>query len=207
MNSTARLLLISALALGSGLAMARGPGPGPSMQGRMVFDSRYHHDHYYPAPGFVAHGLPRGSISIGFGADNFFFQSGVWYRPYGPRFRVILPPVGIIVPILPYSYVSLRIGGLPYYYANGVYYATAPGGYAVVDPPVGADMAQPAPPPVPPRPEPIVYPRNGQNAAQTEADRQDCNRWATTQSSAMNDAAVFNRAVEACMDGRGYSMR
>jgi len=215
MRTAARLLLLSTLALSCGLAAARGgdhgPGPGPSMSGRMVFDSRYHHDHYYPAPGFIAPGLPRGSISIGFGADNYFFQSGVWYRPlsssYGPRYRVILPPVGIVVPLLPSSYVSLRIGGLPYYYANGVYYSTAPGGYVVVNPPAEAAVAQPAPPPAPPRPDPIIYPRNGQSAPQTEADRQDCNRWATTQPSAMNDAAVFNRAVEACMDGRGYSMR
>lgn len=56
-------------------------------------------------------------------------------------------------------------------------------------------------------PEPIIYPRNGQSAQQTEADRQDCNRWATTQPSAMADSSVFNRATEACMDARGYTMR
>jgi hypothetical protein len=61
--------------------------------------------------------------------------------------------------------------------------------------------------PPPSRPEPIIYPRNSQSAEQTEADRRDCNRWATTQPSAMNDGSVFNRAVEACMDGRGYTMR
>ena len=73
-------------------------------------------------------------------------------------------------------------------------------------PPPGADTAPPARG-APPRPDPIIYPRHGQSAAQTEADRQDCNRWATSQPTAMNDAGVFNRAVEACMDGRGYSMR
>ncbi len=57
------------------------------------------------------------------------------------------------------------------------------------------------------RPDPIIYPRNGQSAQQTEADRQECNRWATTQPSAMNDASVFNRATDACMDGRGYTLR
>ena len=57
------------------------------------------------------------------------------------------------------------------------------------------------------RPEPVVYPRNGQDAQQTEADRQACERWATTQPAALADAAVFMRAVEACMDGRGYTMR
>ena len=59
----------------------------------------------------------------------------------------------------------------------------------------------------PARPDPIIYPRNGQSAQQTEADRQECNRWATTQPSAMSDASVFNRATEACMDGRGYTLR
>lgn len=57
------------------------------------------------------------------------------------------------------------------------------------------------------RPDPIIYPRHGQSAQQTEADRQECNRWATTQPSAMSDASVFNRATEACMDGRGYTLR
>lgn len=63
------------------------------------------------------------------------------------------------------------------------------------------------PAPQPSRPEPIIYPRNGQGAQQLEFDRQDCNRWATTQPAAMQDGSVYNRAVEACMDGRGYTMR
>lgn len=70
----------------------------------------------------------------------------------------------------------------------------------------------PLPPPAPvvyapARAEPVIYPRNGQNNAQLEADRRDCNRWATTQPAAMADTSVFNRAVEACMDGRGYTLR
>jgi hypothetical protein len=62
--------------------------------------------------------------------------------------------------------------------------------------------------PVPPsRPEPVIYPRNGQTAEQTEADRQACNRWATTQPAALSDSTVFMRAVDACMDGRGYTSK
>jgi hypothetical protein len=180
-----------------------------SYPGRMVYDTRYHHDHYYPAAGFVAPGLPRGSLSIGFGGGSYWFSGGVWYQPWGGRFRVIVPPVGIIVPLLPYDYVTLRVGGVPYYYANGVYYGAAPGGYVVVNPPPQADgaVAQPSSPPAAPRPDPIFYPRTGQTAEQTEADRQECNRWATSQPSAMNDATVFSRAVDACMDGRGYTVR
>ena len=55
--------------------------------------------------------------------------------------------------------------------------------------------------------DPVIYPRNGQSSAQLEADHRDCNRWATTQPKAMADSSVFNRAVDACMDGRGYTLR
>ncbi|MBL8304318.1 MAG: hypothetical protein JNM26_16320 [Ideonella sp.] len=83
--------------------------------------------------------------------------------------------------------------------------------YVYVDPP-------PAPPPrvgqpVPPasmaqRPaDPVIYPSRGQTPEQTEADRQDCNRWATTQPAAMADASVFHRATLACLEGRGYTVR
>lgn len=185
-----------------------GPAPGyrsPYWQ----FDNRYHHDHYYPSRGYIAGSLPGGSVSIAFHGGSYYYHGGVWFRPQGPRFVVVAPPFGIVVPLLPPAYTTLYIGGAPYYYANGVYYSTAPGGYAVVAPPPGAEVAQPVPPPPPPKPEPdpIVYPRNGQSPAQTEADRQECNRWATTQPAAMADAAVFQRAVAACMDGRGYTVR
>lgn len=81
------------------------------------------------------------------------------------------------------------------------------------------DVVYAAPPPPPPvvytpapvyapsRPAPVIYPRNGQSNAQLEADQRECNRWATTQQAAMADAGVFQRAVEACMDGRGYTLR
>ena len=180
------------------------------------FDARYHHDHYYPARGYVVGAVPHGSVSIAFGGGHYWYHGGVWFRASGPRYVVVAPPFGVVVPVLPPAFVTLSIGGAPYYYANGVYYTPAPGGYTVVAPPPGADQAQPlpapvlSPAPVPaprPKPDPIIYPRNGQSPQQTEADRQDCNRWATTQPNAMSDAEVFQRAVDACMDGRGYTLR
>jgi hypothetical protein len=68
-------------------------------------------------------------------------------------------------------------------------------------------VAMPPAPPQAVRPEPVIYPRNGQTAQQLEADRQECNRWATTQPAALNDSSVFMRAVDACMDGRGYTTK
>lgn len=73
--------------------------------------------------------------------------------------------------------------------------------------PPPAPVYVPAPTYAPARPVPVIYPRNGQSAAQLEADSRECNRWATTQQAAMADAGVFQRAVEACMDGRGYTLR
>jgi hypothetical protein len=73
-------------------------------------------------------------------------------------------------------------------------------------PVVVAAPVAPAPVPVAP-PEPVVYPSGGQSPAQTEADRQDCARWASQYSGAMADASVFHRATLACLAGRGYTVR
>jgi len=124
----------------------------------------------------------------------------------------------------PYWGVGIGLGigaigywGYPYY---GGYYAAYPyyGGYydapativdptySTVDPASGTRSGQPVPH-TGAAPEPIYYPRNGQSAATTESDRRECNRWATTQSGAMNDASIFQRATFACMEGRGYTVR
>lgn len=76
-----------------------------------------------------------------------------------------------------------------------------------VNPPPESSQPVPAVPQAKAPPEPIFYPGNGQDAAQTEADRQACNRWATTQPQALAEASAFHRATLACMEGRGYSVR
>lgn len=106
--------------------------------------------------------------------------------------------------------------GHGYGYGPSVYSPVYAPGYVVVEPP--PVVYREVPPivyrEVPQRqpvakalPEPVIYPRSGQSQQQIEADRQECNRWATTQPSAMADSSVFNRATEACMDARGYTLR
>jgi hypothetical protein len=87
-------------------------------------------------------------------------------------------------------------------------------GWVLVAPPVvwaappPVEFVEPAPVSVgPTRPDPVIVPRQGQDARQTEADRQQCNRWAVTQPAALADAQVFQRTVDACMDARGYTTR
>jgi hypothetical protein len=106
--------------------------------------------------------------------------------------------------------VGVGVGvGIPYYgpgywgpyggYYGAPYGYYPPGGVVVAPPPEAA--------PGPVAPDPIFYPKNGQSAAQVESDRQACNRWATTQPTAMSDAVAFQRATYACMEARGYSVR
>lgn len=79
---------------------------------------------------------------------------------------------------------------------------------APLPPPAPVYVTPPPPAYVAPsRPAPVIYPRNGQSPAQMEFDQRECNRWATSQPAAMADSSVFNRAVDACMDGRGYTLR
>ena len=101
-------------------------------------------------------------------------------------------------------------------WAYGPYYYDYPYGAGwtpvplVVAPRAAYYSEVPAAPPVPAAkaaPDPIFYPRSGQTPTQTEADRQACNRWATTQANAMSDASVFHRATLACMEGRGYVVK
>ena len=206
----AALACVSGAALGEERHEERERAPLVVRAPHLQLDERYHHDHYYPPRGYVMPALPSGSVSVGFRGDHYFFHAGVWLRGAGTSFSVVVPPIGIVVPVLPPAVVTLSIGGAPYYYANGVYYAPVPGqGYTVVAPPPGADVAQPVPPAPPAQAiaQPILYPRNGQSAPQTEAERQQCSTWATTQPSAATDAVVFQRALDACLDGRGYTMR
>lgn len=181
----------------------RAPAP------RLQLDQRYRHDHYYPPHGAVVAALPVGAVSVAFAGGNWFFHGGVWFRPQGGRFIVSAPPFGIVVPLLPSDCATVWIGGMPYFYANGVYYVQATQGYTVVAPPPGAESAPAVTPAAAPQivPPPVIYPRNGQSAAQTETDRLECNRWATTQPAAMSDASVFQRSVAACLDARGYTTR
>ena len=175
--------------------------------------ARVAHRHY-PSHGTVIQVLPPAHRIVTYRGSRYMFWEGVWYRPSGSRFVVIAPPIGIVVPVLPIGYLSLWIGGTRYYYANDVYYLPDPHGYVVVERPAGApaypeddaaDTAHPL----------FVYPRQGQSEAQQADDRYECHRWARDQtgfdpSRAEPDAAAhadYDRAMTACLEGRGYTVR
>jgi hypothetical protein len=149
--------------------------------------------------------------SYGYHYGHYGYWYGGWWFPW----------VGII-PYLPADYQTMWIDGYPYYYADGDYYAPTTNGYMVVDP-----QSQAVPPEtgqqstVELSTKLFIYPRNGQSEKQQAEDRYQCDRWAVGQTgydptkpaSGMSEIQLnqmrsdFKRAMGACLDGRGYSMR
>ena len=117
---------------------------------------------------------------------------------------------GAAVLAAPYYYA-------PYYYSP--YYYASPPVVIQEQPPV---YFQPAPSVTPPSTERIfVYPRQGQSEELQAKDRYECHSWAVSQThydptqpaSGMPAAqlnqmrADYQRAMGACLDGRGYTMK
>lgn len=132
---------------------------------------------------------------------------------------------------LPYGCVTYWWGGVPYYYWQGVYYAWNPdyAAYVVTDPPpVTGGAAQGAVPPAGAQAPSgdgrgamslFVYPKSGQSEQQTQNDRYQCHQWAVGQTgydptNTDNDTHAatatpedYKRAITACLEARGYSVR
>ncbi|HSD39520.1 MAG TPA: DUF6515 family protein [Rhodocyclaceae bacterium] len=189
--------------------------------------SPYNDHHYYgyrprfpyyrPAIGVSVGFLPPAPRVVVYGHDHFYFASGVWYRPYGPRFVVVAPPVGIVIPFLPTYYDTRVIRGETYYITDGAWYHATPtgDGYIASAPPSDTPEA------APPADKSFVYPRNGQSQKQQDKDHYECHAWAVDQSGfdptqayggvsadqVNSKSADYQRALSACMDGRGYTVR
>lgn len=86
------------------------------------------------------YGVPRGSLSITFGGNPYYYYGGTFYRPFGGYYRSVFPPIGLQIGILPPGYLPFYIGGDPYYFYNGTYYRPYNNGYEVVDAPMGAQL-------------------------------------------------------------------
>lgn len=175
---------------------------------------------YYPRRGAVIQALPHGHRMINYRNTRYYFDNGVWYRPFGASFVVIAPPIGIFVPVLPLGYITMQIGSNAYYVANDVYYARRGDGYVVVEPPEG-NAAYSVDDYSAGQEQIFIYPRKGQSEQQQARDRYECHSWARDQtgfdptrqmadiSSAQLDAlrSDYHRAMGACLDARGYTVR
>jgi len=216
LSGLAAALLTSVLFLATvETAPAQPPRPGPRGQWEYR-DMRYHHNRAYPYRGRHIRVLPPRHRVVVYGGLSYYFSDGAWYLPSGPNFVVVAPPVGLIVPFLPPYHTTVWVGRTPYYYANEVYYVNRGNGYVVVAPP--KEEASQAPPAAD---ELFVYPRQGQSEQQQADDRYACHRWAvdqtgfdptqppgaSTANKVRKDRADYQRAMAACLDGRGYTVK
>ena len=176
--------------------------------------------HFRPGIGISVDFLPPHPRLVAYGRDRFFFSGGVWYRPFGPRFVVVAPPFGLVIPFLPDYYDTRVISGDTYYVSDDVYYHVNPSGdgYVVTAPPNDSGAVTTAPAPAD---KMFVYPRSGQSQKQQDKDSYECHSWATGQSGFDPTLAhggvsgdqvnakgtEYRRAMEACMDGRGYTVK
>jgi hypothetical protein len=187
------------------------------------YDARFSHNHYYANRGVVVGSVPvGGSWVVARGGGRFYYSGGVWSAARGPGFVVVGPPIGVFVPVLPPYYTTVWIAGAPYYYANDTYYTWIPeqNGYEVIDPPGVADQGATTTQP-PPSDDLYIYPQSGQTEEQQSNDKYECHKWASGQAGfdptqslggvspdqVAAKRADYQRAMRACLEGRGYSVR
>lgn len=205
----------------------------PMVDGRgRVMDGRYNHGRFYAPVGTVTRTLPPDYRPYYHHGAPYYFSGGAWYAPRAGGFVVVTPPVGVVIAALPPYYSTVWIGGMPYYYADNVYYTwqADQNGYVVAPAPEGAGDAPPAdggdpgqysaPPPAADPTDLIIYPKNGQSKDQQAADQYECHDWARGQTgfdpSQPNDNlsqaeadqrhSNYDRAMVACLSGRGYQV-
>jgi len=191
------------------------PAPGPVPRGQW-WDGAHGHGHYYPVAGWHVNTLPPHVVWAPYHGVRYGYWGGVWYEPYGSSWVVVRPPVGIVIGGLPAFATVVTIGGIGYWYANGVYYREySGGGYEVVPSPiVGAPEGTATT-----LGRTYVYPKNGQTAEKQASDEYECHRWAVNQTGFDPTAAAtgqttvstqrsdYVRAQNACLEGRGYTVR
>jgi hypothetical protein len=166
--------------------------------------------------------LPPGYRRYYWSGSPYFQYGGHWYRPYGNSFVIVAAPFGLFLPTLPSYYTSVWVGGSQYYFADDTYYIFDPVRrvYVVSHSPYGDDLVDDFDigPPVSSPPVPadlFFYPSQGQSEQQQADDRYACHRWAvdqtrydpTTAEYRAEDRAQYDRAITACMSGRGYSVK
>lgn len=173
---------------------------------------RYDRPHtYYRAPiGHYERRLPNRHVMIRVRNHPYYYFGGVFYDYWDGGYVIVNAPLGAIVPDLPAGYISFGIGPTRYFYFGGTYYIQSGPQYEVVAPPPQGNQIVDAA-----QEDMIIYPAKGQSQQQLNKDRYDCHVWATNQTgfdpSANNPNLAlkpdYDRAMSACLQGRGYVVK
>jgi hypothetical protein len=169
------------------------------------------------APGHEVRRLPRGQARIAIGTTRYYYYNGIFYEPRPRGYVVVAAPIGARVRTLPLGYASFAIGPRSYFYVNSTYYLWAPQTreYIVVEEPDGAAEQLAAAQAPNDSVSLFVYPNEEQNADLARRDRYECHLWAAEQSGydptySDQDPRLrgdYRRAMTACLEARGYTVR
>jgi hypothetical protein len=155
------------------------------------------------------------------------FHGGRYGGGYGPWGYWGGWGLGLYLPFLPLGYSTYYWGGVPYYYADDALYSwdADTGEYVTVAPPTGSPDVAPPDSSAATVNGPttavdlFAYPKAGQSEAQQARDRDECRKWASTQSggdsnqtppgstAAGSAHAEYLRAEAACLEGRNSSVK
>ncbi len=171
----------------------------------------------HPAIGHQVRTLPQDHRTIQVNRQSYRYYNGSFYRPgRSGAYVVVRAPIGARVRSLSPGYVSFGIGPRHYFYGNFTYYLWDRDRtrYIVVEEPEGAETAMVAASETVSS-EIFVYPNAGQGDEQRDRDRYECYVWAVEQTGfdpgagapEVDKAGDYRRAISACLEGRGYTVK
>jgi hypothetical protein len=175
--------------------------------------SKDRHRHYYYPIGYSVSWLPLGYRVVYVRERPYYYYGGLFFRLSDSIYVVTTAPIGAVVSILPPAYSVAYVGERPYYFANDTYYVWDGGraGYVVVPEPSFSDQQLAV------NSELFAYPKEGQSEERQTQDRYECVGWASVKSGfdpsypyhpprpqARSD---FDRAMTACLEAHGYTVR
>jgi len=172
------------------------------------------HYHYHPI-GYHVRVLPQSYVRIVVSGFPYFYYGGVFYRSFDGGYVVVSAPLGAVVHTLPVGFIAFSLGVSTFYYVNNTYYVwdEPREAYLVVEKPDGADKAIADAT----TGRLFVYPKEGQSEEQQAKDRYECHRWAVTESAvdptleeetySQEQKRDYQRAMGACLEGRGYTVK
>jgi hypothetical protein len=166
--------------------------------------------HNHPRPPNVVYVLPPYYNDYYWGGNLYYNFNGGWYSPYGSSYVSVGTPYGLYMSRLPANYSSFYYDDMRYYLHEDTYYTydRSRGGYVVTPSPYGEDEAGADQ-------DIFVYPAQGQSDTQLADDRYACHRWGVKESGydPLDDdydrdlRANYMRAMTACLEGRGYTVK
>ena len=165
--------------------------------------------------GLVIPFLPYGYATTWYGGSPYYYADDVYYvsNP-GRGYRVVAPPDSSLIIE---SYTSDEPEPTPVVAAPPAAASLATGSPTPIYVQQSAPLQKVAQAPAAAQTQLYAYPKNGQTATQSTFDRIECERWGSGQTGYMPGQSVentppqrradYSRAVSACLEGRGYTVR